>query len=141
MLDTVTITKTIAAPSHRVWAALSGIGGLDRWFPIIRQCRIEGEGIGALRIMELANGAEMVDRIDDIDPEQQCLCYTRIVLPFPASDYHGKVCVQAADKSQSVVAWTVWFSVAEADRLEMNTLVASAISNGLCGLDQELSIE
>lgn len=35
MQEILIVTKTIASPSDQVWAAISSIGGLNRWFPII----------------------------------------------------------------------------------------------------------
>lgn len=138
MQDNITLTKTIAVATPKVWAAIRGIGGLERWFPIISQCRVEGDGVGALRIMALADGGEMVDRIEAIDDGRQCLRYTRIAMPFPLADYHGSVAVRADGPEQAVVAWSLSFTVEEADRLAMNGLVAAAISNGLCGLERDL---
>lgn len=138
MQDNITFTKTITVPKSLAWAAIRGIGGLDRWFPIISHCRVEGDGVGALRIMTLADGGEMVDRIEAIDDDRQCLRYTRIAMPFPLTDYHGSVEVRADGPAQAIVAWSLSFTVEEADRLAMNGLVAAAISNGLCGLERDL---
>lgn len=138
MHDNITITKTIAVPERLAWTAIRGIGGLDRWFPIIRLCRVEGDGVGALRIMALAEGGEMIDRIDALDDDRQCLRYTRIAMPFPLTDYHGSVKVREDGPEQAIIEWSLSFTVAEADRLTMNGLVAGAISNGLCGLERDL---
>lgn len=138
MQDNITISKTIAAPHEKTWAAIRNIGGLDRWFPIIRHCTVEGAGVDALRIMTLTDGGEIRDRIDDIDDNRQCLRYTRIAMPFPLSDYRGSVAVRANEQQHAIVTWSLTFTVAEADRMAMNALVAGAISNGLCGLEQAL---
>jgi hypothetical protein len=53
MQEILNVTKTIASPSDQVWAAISSIGGLDRWFPIISSCRVEG--VGAIRMLTLAD--------------------------------------------------------------------------------------
>lgn len=44
MNEKLKVTKTINVSTDKVWAAISGIDGLDRWFPIITSCRVEGEG-------------------------------------------------------------------------------------------------
>ncbi|MFY9629172.1 MAG: SRPBCC family protein [Methylocystis sp.] len=76
----------------KVWVAIEDIGGLDRWFPIIDACRVEGEGEGALQMMTLAGGAgEMCDRIIEVAPRERRLRYHRTHLPFPISDYFGVV--------------------------------------------------
>jgi hypothetical protein len=41
MNEKLKVRKMInAGPLTKVWAAISGIGGLDRWFPIITSCRV-----------------------------------------------------------------------------------------------------
>ncbi len=68
MQTSVTIRKSGAADVEAVWAAIRGIGGLDRWFPKIEACRVEGSGVGAVRIFTFANnGGEVRDRIIEID--------------------------------------------------------------------------
>lgn len=52
-----------------VWEAVSAIGRLDVWFPIIETCKIEGHGAGAIRWVTLINGGgEITDTIEEIDP-------------------------------------------------------------------------
>jgi uncharacterized protein YndB with AHSA1/START domain len=53
MIENISIVKTVDAPRDKVWAAIRNIGGLYRWFPIIASCRVEGEGVGAIRFLGL----------------------------------------------------------------------------------------
>ncbi|WP_424360083.1 SRPBCC family protein [Methylocystis parvus] len=135
---TVNITKRIDAPADKVWAAIAGIGGLDRWFPIISACRVEGEGVGATRIMTLADGAEMRDRIVEIDAGARRLRYERPTHPFPVTDYRGVVEVDDDGEDSAVLCWTVRFEADEAHREEMLKLIETAISEGVDGLRAEL---
>jgi hypothetical protein len=138
---TVNITKRIDAPADQVWAAIAGIGGLDRWFPIISACRIEGEGVGATRIMTLAYGAEMRDRIVEIDAGARRLRYERPAHPFPVTDYRGVVEVDDDGEDSAVLCWTVRFDVEDAHRDDMLALINKAISDGVDGLARELAGE
>lgn len=138
MNATVNIAKRLDAPAERAWAAIAGIGGLDRWFPIISACRVEGAGVGAWRIMTLANGEEMRDRIVEIDAGARRLRYERPQHPFPARDYAGVVEIREDGASQSVLSWTVRFDVAAEHRDELVALIHSAISDGVDGLNKEL---
>ena len=92
MTTTVVIDKNLRAPAQKVWAAIESVGGLDRWFPIIDACRVEGSGEGALRVMTLSGGAgEMRDHIVELAPRERRLRYHRTHHPFPVSDYRGAV--------------------------------------------------
>ncbi len=138
MNATVNITKKLDASAERAWAAIAGIGGLDRWFPIISACRLEGVGVGAWRIMTLTTGEEMRDRIVEIDAAARRLRYERPLHPFPVKDYAGVVEIQEDGASHSVLSWTVTFDVAPEHRDEIVALIDKAISDGVDGLNKEL---
>ncbi|MBM3577819.1 MAG: SRPBCC family protein [Alphaproteobacteria bacterium] len=138
MKATVNITKRLDASAERAWAAIAGIGGLDRWFPIISDCRVEGAGVGAWRIMTLANGEEMRDRIMEIDAGARRLRYERPHHPFPVKDYAGVVEIHDDGEAHSVLSWTVRFDVDAEHRDEVVALIHSAISDGVDGLNKEL---
>jgi hypothetical protein len=52
--------------------------GLDRWFPVIESCRVEGQGVGAIGILGLGNSGEMRDRIEEIDDQDAYVTCERI---------------------------------------------------------------
>jgi len=139
MTTTVIIDKILRAPSNAAWAAIEAIGGLDRWFPIIEACRVEGEGEGALRIMILAGGAgEMRDRIIEIAPQERRLRYHRTHHPFPVSDYFGTVEIFDLGPGASRLVWTVRFEAGAEHEGAVRELVHEAISAGVDGLEREL---
>ncbi|VFU08826.1 SRPBCC family protein [Methylocella tundrae] len=84
MLETINSTKTIGVLSDAVWTAVAGIGGIDRWLPLIESCRAEGRGEGALRFLRIASGGEVEDRVDEIDHQPRRFRYTRRARPFPS---------------------------------------------------------
>jgi len=143
MIEKLNVTKTIAVPPAEAWAAISGIGGLDRWFPIIASCRVEGEGEGAVRVLELIEGGgEIRDRIEEIDHRAKRFRYLRTESPFPVSRYAGTVEVRdvAAGKSEvsrSEVSWTVEIDVSAEGRSELVGLIVKALSDGVSGLEQD----
>jgi len=107
MTTTVVIDKNLRAPAQKAWAAIESVGGLDRWFPIIDACRVEGAGVGALRHLTLAGGAgEMRDRIVEVAPQERRLRYHRTHHPFPVSDYLGTVEIFDAGPEASRLLWT-----------------------------------
>ncbi len=138
MRETVVIDKKLAVPSEKAWAAITAIGGLDRWFPIIEACRVEGEGEGAIRVLTLRSGGEMRDVITKIDPGAKLLRYHRTHLPFPVSDYFGAVEIRADGAEKSRLTWTVEFEVGPEHRDEIAALIKSAISDGVDGMERQL---
>lgn len=138
MIGTATVTKIIDAPSDKVWAAIRSIGGLDRWFPVINSCRVEGEGVGAVRILGLADGGEMRDRLLEIDDAERRVRYQRFQSPFPVESYIGTVEVREKLDRRSEVSWNVQIEVA-ADKVDdLAAFLETALSDGIDGLERDI---
>jgi len=137
MIEYVNVTKTISVGSDKVWAAISAIGGLDQWFPIIAECCVNGDGVGAVRIMKLADGSEINDRIEEINDAEKRFRYTRTACPFPVSRYLGTVELRD-DNGGTAVSWTIEMDVAAQDRDDMVALITGALSDGIDGLGRYL---
>lgn len=138
MTETIIVTKTIAAPVEKVWSALRAIGGLDRWFPVIATSRVEGEGVGAVRILGLADGGELHDRVLEIDDAGRRFRYERFHSPFPVRSYLGAVDVRDAGEGRSAVTWTVVIDAAEDVAPGLAEFLRGALSDGIDGLERDL---
>jgi carbon monoxide dehydrogenase subunit G len=137
MDEQVFVQRVIAAPQDKVWAAVAGVDGLERWFPVIDGCRLEGSGVGCLRVLDLAGGGELRDRLIEIDDAAQRLVYDRIAHPFPTAKYIGRVHVHPHGEA-AVLTWTVDLDVAPEQRAELRAFLTGAISDGVAGMAAEL---
>lgn len=137
MIEYVNVTKTLSAGSDKVWSAIRGIGGLERWFPIIATCRVNGAGVGAIRIMTLNDGAEIKDRIDEINDTARRFRYTRTESPFPVNRYLGTVEVRD-DNCKTTLSWTLELDISPEVRDELTSLLTGALSDGIDGLELDL---
>ena len=138
MKDQINITKTIEINADLIWTAISGIGGLERWFPIIADCSVLGIGENAIRLITLVDGGKIKDRIELIDHKQQILRYNRVESPFPVQRYIGTVQVCKESDVSAKLSWTIDIDVQEVHRDELHGLVYQAISDGIDGLASEL---
>ncbi len=138
MIANVNVTKTLDAPGDKVRTAIKSIGGLDRWLPIITACRVEGQGVGATRLLELSGGGEMRDRTLEISDSERQLRYDRFALPFPVEKYLGTVEVRDAGPGQSELSWSAQMEAGASKKDEMTGLIQSAITDGIDGLAREL---
>ena len=138
MIEQINATKIISASADQIWAAISSIDGLDRWFPIIADCSVFGTGEGAIRAMTLVDGGKITDRIDLIDNKERMLCYNRIESPFPVQSYLGTVKVNRVNEAKAKLSWTVEIDVQEGEREAMIVLIHRALTDGVNGLDREL---
>lgn len=137
MHATVVVSKAIEMPAADVWSAVRAIGGLDRWFPIISSCRVDGTGVGAMRVLGLENGGELHDRVEEIDDAARRFRYLRTVHPFPVTRYVGTVEVRERGPAADVV-WTLDIDVEPAARDELVAFLRGAISDGMDGMAREL---
>ena len=138
MIEQINITKTLTVNADQAWAAISSIGRLDRWFPIIADCSVLGAGVGATRFLTLVDGGKIQDRIDAIDHQQRSLCYNRIESPFPVQSYLGTVKISKVNDKRAKLSWTVEIDVQEEQREAMVGLIRGAITEGVDGLEQDL---
>jgi uncharacterized protein YndB with AHSA1/START domain len=139
MNEQVKVAKTINVPTDKVWSAISGIGGLDRWFPIIASCRVEGAGVGAIRVLGLGDGGQIRDRVEEIDHKERRFRYLRTEHPFPVSRYVGTVEVRDGESGQSEVTWTLDIDdVAAEAREELVGFLTTALSDGISGMEKDL---
>ena len=137
MNATATAAKTVDAPSDRVWDAIRSIGGLDRWFPVINSCRVEGRGVGAVWIMDLGDGGEIRDRVIEVDDARHRFRYDRFISPFPVASYIGTVTVRD-EGGRSDVVWQVEIEVAPEQKDGLVAFLEKALSDGVDGLEREL---
>jgi uncharacterized protein YndB with AHSA1/START domain len=134
----VNVTKIVDVSSDSVWAAISAIAGLDRWFPVIASCHVEGAGVGAVRVMELEGGGKIVDRVTEIDPQQRRFRYERTESPFPVSLYLGTVQLRDAGEGRTEVSWIVEMEVDAEKRQGVAEFIHEALSGGISGLEKDL---
>lgn len=137
MIEKLNVTKIINVTREPVWTAISSAGGLDRWFPVIASCRVEGEGVGAVRYLELDNGGAIKDVVKEINHAESKFVYVRTESPFPVNRYEGEVTVRNSDGGKTEISWTVEIDIDEHSD-ELNAFVRNALSDGISGIERDL---
>ena len=138
MIANANVTKIVEAPSDKVWQAIKSIGGLDRWFPVITTCQIEGEGIGAIQILGLTGGGELRDRIVEIADTERRLRYKRFQSPFPVKTTlaPSKFEMLAVNDLRFLGPFEIDVDADKKD--EVVGFLESALSDGIDGLEQDV---
>lgn len=134
----VTVRKTIEVRASEVWNAIRSIGGLDRWFPAIAKCTVQGQGVGARRVCELANGVTLFEKVEEIDDAGRVFKYSITESPLPISNYLGTVTVRDTGGGKTEVTWSATFDAAEGQRDEMVAMLNGAFADGITGLESNL---
>lgn len=138
MFTKQSITKQLNVTTDNVWEAISTIGKLDVWFPIIATCIVEGDGVGAHRYMTVEGGGEITDHIEAINPTIKRLVYLRVKSPFPVTYYKGTVEIFDSFDSMAVIVWTIDFESDPENSVPVAELVKGAISAGIDGMEKDL---
>lgn len=79
-----------------VWEKFADYGGIGAWGPGIVSCKVEGDGIGSIRYIEMGGGVVMEERLESFDAAGQTLSYAIIGGPMPVENYLATVTVTAA---------------------------------------------
>jgi polyketide cyclase/dehydrase/lipid transport protein len=134
-----TISKKMDVSPDVAWKAIRQFGRLDVWFPSMAGCRIDGDGIGAVRHLTLDGGlGDITDHLLAIDDENRRLTYQRTESPFPVTSYVGNVEVFTSFDSNAVVVWTIDFESAPEASEGVAGLLKDAIAAGLDGMEADL---
>jgi hypothetical protein len=134
-----TITKKMDVPAAQAWEAIRQFGRLDVWFPSMAECKIEGEGVGAIRYLTLDGGlGNITDRLVALDEDARQLTYERTESPFPVTSYTGNVEVFGSFDSLAVVVWTVDFESEPEMSEPVAAILKDAVGAGLDGMETDL---
>lgn len=138
MAHTVTAARTIPVDAKKVWATISAGDGLDKWMPVITECRLEGSGAGATRYCAMANGAKLKERILEVDNDRRRFRYAIVESPLPAKNIVGAVEVRDAGSGKSAVTWSAEFDCDASHKEELEGMFKSVYEQGLEGLEKHL---
>ena len=93
-----------AIPVDTLWVMIGDFGDVGKWSGRPPEaCVQEGLGIGALRILTLDDGRQVVDRLDAQGDD--FYRYSIVTSPFPVISYTATMSVAAVDAATSELTW------------------------------------
>jgi len=98
-LQSVTDRVDLDASPDRVWASIGQFGA--NWNPLIADIKLIGTGVGQLRVIEMTDGKQIIERLEAIDNSRRFLRYSN-VSGIPATDYTGTLAVEPNGTGSSV---------------------------------------
>lgn len=106
-LEQVEVRRELAVDAAKLWAVISGIGAVDRWFSgLIQTCRVVGQGVGATRHCTMSDGTKLDERIVAIDPQQLAFIYTIADNPaLPAVKVRGTMQLKPLGPARTELTW------------------------------------
>lgn len=135
-MATVSEDIRISAPAADVWATVRDFGAIDEYVPAVASAELSGTGVGAERTLTLAEGGQVVERLESIDDDTRTLRYTIVESPLPVEDYEGHLTVTEMDDSTCEVTWASSFEGDGAPDDEIAGTFSELYTVGLEGLNE-----
>ena len=99
---------TINRPADAIWQVLSDFSAACQHLVTVKNCAVEGHGIGALRTLTYADDSTIVERLEALDDAAYRLSYA-LLSDTPFRDCLTTVTVHELSPGQCEVAWTASF--------------------------------
>jgi hypothetical protein len=130
------MSQELQASAEEVWELIGGFNSLPTWHPAIKKSRIEGEGEGQVRTLDLTGGATIRERLDRADEDARSYTYSILSGPLPVADYVATLCVREAGEGACVVEWSSEFNPDGLPEPAAVEIIESVYSAGFVGLTE-----
>jgi len=131
----VNVVRTINAPADFVWNTVRAFAGLEQYFSAFVSSTVEGSGVGATRVLNLADGGQFVERLESVEDGTRTLSYRILQCPLPIENYVGTVTVEDAGDGASKVTWSSTFDASKDAESAMVEMFDGAYADGIGGLE------
>ena len=130
----VTVSQRFASPPAAVWSLVRDFNALPEWIPRIRGSRLDGEGVGCTRRLDISamGGRWVVERLESMDDEARELVYTIVDGNLPLKNYTSTMTVEEADGGNGcALRWHAIFEAKDASDQEAERFVLGAYGAGI----------
>jgi Polyketide cyclase / dehydrase and lipid transport len=104
-MPSASLEHIFSVPAHAIWELIGDFGDTGKWSGRPPEaCVQSGEGIGALRTLTLADGRQIVDRLDAMG--HMFYTYSIVQSPLPVASYTATMMVEAIDQARCRFTWS-----------------------------------
>ena len=141
-MSEVKVSETIAAPAAKVWELLGDFGGVTKWGgSMLQSCRVEGEGVGAVRRIGLPGGLEIAERCEAYDAAKRSFSYAIIgKSPIPIKNYVSVCSVVETGADACRVDWSGTFEPDGVAEDQAQGMVRGIYTGGIAGVKKLLGV-
>ncbi len=138
----VKVSEAIAAPAAKVWELLGDFGGVTKWGgTMLQSCKVEGEGVGAVRRIGLPGGLEIAERLEALDAAKRSLTYSIIgKSPIPIKNYLSVCSVVETGPNSCRVDWSGTFEPDGVAEDQAKGMVSGIYTGGIAGVKKLLGV-
>lgn len=132
-MPSVTMSTRLAADPEQLWKAIGGFAAIADWHPAVEKAELqgEGEGKGTLRVLQLAGGGKIVERLEEIGPKERVYSYSIVEAPLPVANYRAEIRVVDNGDGTSTVTWSSSFEPAGVEESKAVEVIRGIYEAGL----------
>lgn len=136
-MTATSVSKSYPVSADALWSLIGDFGNVQKWTgrgP--ESCISEGEGIGSLRTLNLADGRSIVDRLDAVG--QRSYSYSIVTSPLPFNSYNATMAVAPIDAESCTFTWSGVFETIGMDEAQSIAFVQGIYQHGIAMIDAAL---
>jgi hypothetical protein len=139
-MSKVHVHESLPGSADAVWSFFRDFGGVQKFAgPMVKSCSIEGNGIGAVRTIALAQGNPIRERLVQFDEEARSFSYAIIgACDLPVEGYVGTVKIKADGASRSTIDWIGTFDPKGAPEAAAQQIVEGIYRGGISAIKAAL---
>jgi len=118
--------------ADQLWSLIGGFNALSDWHPAVEKSELQDEG--SMRVLSLAGGGEIVEKLEKHDDNERIYSYTITDSPLPVKNYRAEIKVIDNGDGKSSVEWSSEFSADGAEENEAIDVIAGIFQAGLDNL-------
>lgn len=128
----VHVSQQLNVPANEVWNVVGRWNALPDWLPAVIGSELSDDG--KIRVLTLAGGGTIEERLDHADESRRSYCYSLIGGPLPVGNYKATVAVKDHGDGAATVEWSSDFDARGASEAEVIDLVRNIYKSGFDNL-------
>jgi len=108
----VNMQTRLGVPADKVWELIGGFNALPDWHPAVEKSELEEEG--QVRVLQLAGGGTITEKLEKIDDNEKVYSYTITDSPLPVANYSSTIRVKTDEDGNAIVEWSSEFEPKDA---------------------------
>lgn len=137
----VLVTEELQSSAGVVWEMVRGFGEIMKWSgDAIESVSVEGDGVGAVRTIGIAGGAQLQEKLEAHDDAKRTFSYSFVgELLLPVEDYFATMTIIETGANQCRVEWGSTFTPNGVSEEQASGMIEGIYKNGIAGLRNALS--
>ena len=130
----VSLNTRLGVSADKAWELIGGFNALPDWHPAVEKSELEKEG--QERILTLAGGGRIVERLERSDDAERVYSYSILNSPLPVANYKATIRVRDTEGGACDVEWSSEFDPAGAPEADAVKVIEGIFQAGLDNLNK-----